>query len=215
MDIRGAIINDIKEKVGNLKYKGESVKINNVYPDILEAALGDFDDGYELNGYDCDYWANVQDRKYSICGCMRYGYATITLEVGDVKKKDDGEEKEREEDNPYTRTTFQPDWLNVAFDNIPPVIPNVSDEKLDELLEDGVLRAFYITFPADFTSKTPYVIIYAKDEMGARKRAFSIWGRRWASIYNVTEWTGIIEKYGKQFTKSFYISEKRLVLSWR
>ena len=79
------LIKYIKEEINKLKYKGDSINLDNVYPSILEEVLGDFEKPYELNGYDCDYW--VETGKYSISGCMRYGTATIELIIDDDKPK--------------------------------------------------------------------------------------------------------------------------------
>lgn len=67
----------VQEEVSKLKNKGESVELECVYPKILNSVLGDEDEPFELNGYDCDYWMTIG--KYDIDGTMRYGTATVTL----------------------------------------------------------------------------------------------------------------------------------------
>ena len=79
-EIKSMIIKNLKDKVAELKKPNDSVDVENMYPELLEEVLGEFDEPYELNGYDCDYWAASQDGKYSIFGSMRYGKATITLD---------------------------------------------------------------------------------------------------------------------------------------
>lgn len=76
--MRNSIIKYIEEEVSKLKNDGDYVYLEGVCPYLLEYVLGDFDDPYELNGYDCDYWVKVGD--YNISGSMRYGTAEIILE---------------------------------------------------------------------------------------------------------------------------------------
>ena len=80
--MRNSIIKYIEEEVSKLKNNGDYVRLKDVCPYLLEYVLGDFDDPYELNGYDCDYWARVGD--YSISGSMRYGTAKITFSKKDM-----------------------------------------------------------------------------------------------------------------------------------
>ena len=80
--MRNSIIKYIEEEVSKLKNNGDCVRLKDVCPYLLEYVLGDFDDPYELNGYDCDYWARVGD--YSISGSMRYGTAKITFSKKDM-----------------------------------------------------------------------------------------------------------------------------------
>ncbi len=76
--MKDLIVKYIKDEVSKLKNYGDYVDLEGVYPYALEYVLGDFDEPYELNGYDCDYWARIGN--YHICGSMRYGTAEITLE---------------------------------------------------------------------------------------------------------------------------------------
>ena len=62
----------IQEEVNKLKNKDESIKLECVYPEILNEVLGDNDEPY-----DCDYWMTIGS--YNIFGTMRFGTATITL----------------------------------------------------------------------------------------------------------------------------------------
>lgn len=77
MNIEEQIRRYIYKQVDRLRVKGDSVRLQCVYPDIIEYVLGDSETPYELNGYDCDYWMTIGD--YKIYGSMRYGMATITL----------------------------------------------------------------------------------------------------------------------------------------
>ena len=67
----------IREEINKLKNKDESVELECVYPEILNDVLGDNDEPYDLNGYDCDYWMTIGS--YDIFGTMRFGTATVTL----------------------------------------------------------------------------------------------------------------------------------------
>ena len=56
MNIEEQIRRYIYKEVDRLREKGDSVKLQCVYPDIIEYILGDSEDvDAELNGYDCDY----------------------------------------------------------------------------------------------------------------------------------------------------------------
>ena len=78
MNIEQQIRRYIYKEVDKLRYKGDSVKLRCVYPNIIEYVLGDSEDvDAELNGYDCDYWMIIG--KYKIHGLMRFGTATVTL----------------------------------------------------------------------------------------------------------------------------------------
>lgn len=67
----------IREEINKLKNKDDSVKLDCVYPEILNDVLGYNDKPYDLNGYDCDYWMTIGS--YSIFGTMRFGTAIVTL----------------------------------------------------------------------------------------------------------------------------------------
>ena len=78
MNIEQQIRRYIYKEVDKLRYKGDSVKLRCVYPNIIEYVLGDSEDvDAELNGYDCDYWMTIG--RYKIHGSMRFGTATVTL----------------------------------------------------------------------------------------------------------------------------------------
>lgn len=66
----------IRKRVSKM-VKGSTLYLRNVYPVVIEKALGDFEDGYELSGSDCDYRAKTD--KYDIQGVMREGTAKIML----------------------------------------------------------------------------------------------------------------------------------------
>lgn len=76
--MREELVQYIKDSVKKIKKEGDFVFLQNVYPDIVEEALGDFIEPYDLNGYDCDYW--VRTDKYFIFGTMRDGTAKIQLQ---------------------------------------------------------------------------------------------------------------------------------------
>lgn len=75
MNIEEQIRRYIYKQVDRLRVKGDSVKLQCVYPDIIEYVLGDSETPYELNGY--DYWMSIG--KYDINGSMRFGTTTVTL----------------------------------------------------------------------------------------------------------------------------------------
>ena len=77
MNIEEQIRRYIYKQVDRLRVKGDSVKLQCVYPDIIEYVLGESKTPYELNGCDCDYWMTIG--KYDINGSMRFGTAIVTL----------------------------------------------------------------------------------------------------------------------------------------
>ena len=77
MNIEQQIRRYIYKEVDKLRYKGDSVKLRCVYPNIIEYVLGNSENPYKLNGYDCDYWMTIG--KYKIYGSMSFGTATVTL----------------------------------------------------------------------------------------------------------------------------------------
>ena len=78
MNIEQQIRRYIYKETDRLRHKGDSVKLQCVYPDTIEYVLGCSEDvDAELNGYDCDYWMTIG--KYKIHGSMRFGTATVTL----------------------------------------------------------------------------------------------------------------------------------------
>lgn len=76
MNIEEQIRRYIYKQVDRLRGKGDSVKLQCVWPDIIQYVLG-YEEPYELNGYDCDY--SMKIGKYEIDGSMRFGTATVTL----------------------------------------------------------------------------------------------------------------------------------------
>ena len=77
MNIEQQIRRYIYKETDRLRHKGDSVKLQCVYPDVIEYVLGCSEEPYELNGYDCDYWMIIGN--YKIHGSMRFGTATVTL----------------------------------------------------------------------------------------------------------------------------------------
>lgn len=67
----------IREKVKLLKTPEDKIKLTEVYPSIIEEALGEFEECPEINGWQCDYWAKIG--RYAIFGTMYYGTAEIRL----------------------------------------------------------------------------------------------------------------------------------------
>lgn len=159
----------IRNEVNKLKCKEDKVNLENVYPEIIEEVLGDFDEPYELNGYDCDYWAKTS--KYSIFGSMRFGTAEITLREEDEEElvQDIVEEKQQE-----------------------PLILRVKDVP-DFLLEN--LKTFYFTFGGGQRYQGHYQPIMAIDSKRARAKMVEIYGTEWAFDYDEEQWKSAGEYY--------------------
>jgi len=160
----------VKSELKTLKYKGDSVTLNNVYPSLLETIMGNFTP-YELNGYDCDYWANTDT--YEISGCMRFGTAEIILKVGKEKPKEDAVDIEKEEPQK-------------------PIILRPQDVPVDVLSE---LKSFYFTFGNGHTNSERYQPIMAKDSSVAHKKMFELYGSAWAFMYNEESWKDSSQYY--------------------
>lgn len=77
MNIEQQIMRYIYKEVDRLRYKGDSVKLRCVYPNIIEYVLGNSENLYKLNGDGCDYCMIIGI--YHITGSMRFGTATIKL----------------------------------------------------------------------------------------------------------------------------------------
>ena len=77
MNIEEQIRRYIYKEVDKLREKGDSVHLQCVYPDVISYVLGESENPYELNGYDCDYYMKID--KYEIDGSMRFGTAIVTL----------------------------------------------------------------------------------------------------------------------------------------
>lgn len=65
-----------KQKLDNGEAK--VIKLNNVYPAVLEEVFGEFED-FDLNGWQCDYWCTKNE--YKVFGTMYYGTAEIEKRV--------------------------------------------------------------------------------------------------------------------------------------
>lgn len=103
----------IQNELKKLVYIDDEVKLNNVYPDIIEDVLCGFNEPYELNGYDCDYWAHTD--KYDISGSMRFGTATITLKKGKEKSKNNTDVKSVENVDYTIAPNGSEDWETFYF----------------------------------------------------------------------------------------------------
>lgn len=204
--MRKVLVEYIKERLKQLKYKDDNITLDNVYPSLLESVLGGFNDGYEINGYDCDYWAETDE--YSISGCMRYGTAEITLKIGEEKTIDENLDEIVE--NVYTRSSFSLDRLSIT--NVPPVI-ECDEETLEKLKDNETLKPFYIVF-VNYSLKCDYVIIYAKKEHDARLRAFSIWGRKWDDIRDEKKWKETVDFHKGNIDDFYKKKENDLILKW-
>lgn len=204
------ITNELIESLQMLKYKDDCVRVNNVYPSLIEDALGNFDDGYELNGYDCDYWASISNvvgiGSLDIFGCMRYGYAEFTKTDGEANPNDD---VSSENEDVYTRHTCTLKDGTKIIDI--PKSQKIDESDVAEILSDGY-KPYYILFINNYSGNHQYVIIYATNEMDARKRAFSIWDRNWSDICEQEEWEAKQKFYGKNFTKKYTQKEDALVI---
>lgn len=162
----------ITEELKKLKYKGDMVKLNNVNPSILEDVLGDFIEPYDLNGYDCDYWAKTDE--YEIFGTMRFATAQITLVVGEEKPKEDKIIKDIKEEKQS------------------PVILRIKDVPSEELEN---LNTYYFTFGNGQMNEGHYQPIMAKDRSTALKKMNEIYGRKWAFDYDEKTWKSAKKYY--------------------
>lgn len=72
-------VEEIREKVKELKTKEDKIELKDVYPSLIEEALGKFKECPNINySWECYYWASTD--KYAISGTMYYGTAEISLE---------------------------------------------------------------------------------------------------------------------------------------
>lgn len=162
MSIKNEIKNYIKEELSKLHYINDEVSLKNVYPAIIEEVIGDFDKPYELNGYDCDYWAKTDT--YSIDGCMRSGTATIILIKGEKGSNADKEvivPKSEKED--YT-------------------IPKEGSENFE---------TFYFTFGSGQKHAEHYQPIKAENSSKAHAKMCEVYGTAWAFDYTQKDWDNI------------------------
>lgn len=75
-------VEEIKEKLKELKSANDSISLTGVYPRIVEEAVGGIHwDTYETNGWDGDYW--FSNSTYSVSGTMFEGTAKIALMDGE------------------------------------------------------------------------------------------------------------------------------------
>lgn len=77
MNIEQQIRRYIYKETDRLRHKGDSVKLQCVYPDIIIYVLGDKNVEYKTNKYNYEY--SMLIGKYEIKGNMLVGTATITL----------------------------------------------------------------------------------------------------------------------------------------
>lgn len=162
------IKNYVKEELKNLRYVGDKVKLQNVNPSLLEEVIGDFEDPYELNGYDCDYWASVGD--YSIFGSMRFGTAEITLERGEVRRNCNDSKDVDDDENSELKTEQ--------------VIPE----------EAKSWSTFYFTFGYGQFNYGSFQPIKAENQSKAHKKMVEVYGTSWSFVYNETEWQDVIDR---------------------
>jgi hypothetical protein len=50
------------------------------------------------------------------------------------------------------------------------------------------MKKYYLTFGQNSPGRDGYEIIYALDELEARKKAVVLYGRQWASLTNEEDW---------------------------
>lgn len=161
------IKNYVKEELKKLRYLGDTIYLENVNPTLLEDVIGDFEEPYELNGYDCDYWAKSGD--YSIFGCMSNGTAKIRLAKGEIKPvKTDSAKVQSVNEN-----------SNVKEDGTP--IANILDNSAN-------WATFYFSFGYGHKHYGYYQPIKAENKSKAHKKMVEVYGTEWAFIYTEREW---------------------------
>lgn len=176
--MKDLIVKYIKDSVSELKYKGDTVDLEGVYPSILEEVLGNFDKPYSLNGYDCDYGTTIGD--YEISGCMRFGTANITLTKGDIKPT---LQKENYKDKESSKSVKSPKYRTVAVECL-------SEEEVKEL------NTYYFTFGIGQKYEGMYQSIMAKNISIALDKMLEMYGTKWSSNYNQEEWNEVWEEWG-------------------
>jgi len=73
----------VKTELAKLSNGAEEVKLEGIYPSVLEELIDGFDWSYaDTNGWQVDYWIKTYD--YDIEGSMYYGTATIKLKEVNV-----------------------------------------------------------------------------------------------------------------------------------
>lgn len=162
------IKNNVKKELKKLRYVGDTVHLENVNPSLLEEVVGEFENPYELNGYDCDYWIEVGD--YSISGCMRYGTADIELVRGEVRKGSN---------NSFEDTTSEQ-----------------SERELEKIIPDEAKNwdTFYFTFGYGQLHYGSYQPIKAENQSKAHKKMLEIYGTDWSFVYNENEWQDVMDE---------------------
>lgn len=164
----------VETAVMTLKYKGDKIELENVYPSLLEGVIGNFT-LYQVNGADCDYWADTD--KYSISGCMKFGLAEITLKIGNERPKEIIETNKEEESQG-------------------PLILGIKDVAENILSE---LKTFYFTFGSGQRHEGYFQPIMAKESSVAHKKMCEIYGAQWAFMYDEEEWKNTSKDYfGKE-----------------
>ena len=174
--MKNKIVSYITKEIKKLKYKGDNIILNNVYPSIIEDVLGNFDNPYTLNGYDCDYSTTVG--KYKVSGSMRFGTAEITLM--------DGDSREDSVNNTVIGDVAKNDSL----------IKN--EICLDDLTEDELkeLNTYYFTFGIGQNHEGMYQPIMARNIRIASEKMFDMYGTKWSDKYTQEEWNEVLDYWG-------------------
>ena len=201
---------NLEKELEKLKYYEDSIYLSNVIPFEIARFFGkDERDLDIIGGRDLDYEAIFG--KYCISGSALYGSCEITLVNAKRKPKELIEKELNEiEYKKYKATSFEKNGRITK--NVPPVRDNVSKEELTNLIQKGILKAFYL-FPY---VNSPYTIFYAKDEWDARLRAIAIWGS-YNNIYNEEKMNETIEHY-KNYPESMKPKQNKempmFILDW-
>lgn len=177
----------IKKELKKLDTNGGSIELKNVYPDLLEDVLGEFVEPYELNGYDCDYWAKTD--KYDVYGCMRFGTARISLLELDEEDEDENYQNEVKETVDVTEVENRV-ICGFKVENVPDIILNQ-------------LETFYFTFGYGQRHEGHYQPIMAYDFQTAHLKMLEMYGTKFASSYTQ-------EKWDKESLKEYYPESKAL-----
>ena len=172
MTIKEQVKEYIKEELKKLKYTGDKVKLINVYPEIIEEVIGYFNEPYDLNGYDCDYWAKTY--KYEIYGSMRFGTAEVELIKGLTAPK-------------ITE--------NADNDNVDSEIMKEIDYTIPPVPEAESWETFYFTFGYGHKQEGYYQPIKVPNRGLANKRMFLVYGTKWSFDYTENEWLGMEDRY--------------------
>ena len=187
------------DKLSKIKYKGESIVLNNVYPSLIES-LFEFPNGIQIiGGRDLDYEA--RNCEYHISGSAYYGTCTFTRLTGPIKK-------EEKKEDVYKRTSFE--FKGRLIENVPSVV-DCDENTLKTLVDNGVLFLYYICFQHyNITKMIPF---YAREELDVRRRALSIWGS-YDDIKSGEDVEDIKSRFKESFKNSYEISNTYYVLDW-